>query len=193
MEIFRTALPEVIEIVPRRFGDRRGFFSEVYNATRLRDAGLEFDFVQDNHALSRQAGVIRGLHYQLPPVAQDKLVRVTRGRIFDVAVDARKSSPNYGKWVGVEISAERWNQLLVPKGFLHGYMTLEPDTEVIYKVTACYSPTHERSVRFDDPQIGIDWPLLAGLAPILSDRDRAAPLFEEAENTFVFNHGEVRI
>jgi dTDP-4-dehydrorhamnose 3,5-epimerase len=186
MDILRTALPEVIEIVPRRIGDDRGFFSEVYNAARFREAGLDLAWVQDNHVLSRQAGVIRALHYQLPPMAQDKLVRVARGRVFDVAVDAREGSPNYGKWVGVELSAERWNQLLVPKGFLHGYVTLEPDTEVIYKVSVLYSPAHERGVRFDDPELGIAWPL-GGLVPILSDKDRAAPSFREAENTFVFD------
>src|SRR5262249_4656994 len=139
---------------------------------------------------SRQAGVVRALHYQLPPMAQDKLVRVARGRVFDVAVDARAGSPTYGKWVGVELSAERWNQLLVPKGFLHGYMTLEPDTEVIYKVSAFYSAAHDRGVRFDDPELGIAWPLGA-LLPILSDKDRAAPSFREAENPFVFDQSEI--
>jgi dTDP-4-dehydrorhamnose 3,5-epimerase len=188
MQIGRTALPEVIEIVPRRFGDDRGFFSEVFNAAHLREAGLDRDWVQDNHVLSRQAGVIRALHCQLPPMAQDKLVRVVRGRIFDVAVDAREGSPNYRRWVGVELSAERWNQLFVPKGFLHGYMTLEPDTEVIYKVSSFYSPEHERGVRFDDPDIGIAWPL-GGLAPILSDKDRAAPFLRDADGSFVFGQG----
>ncbi|MGD9914613.1 MAG: dTDP-4-dehydrorhamnose 3,5-epimerase [Rhizobiaceae bacterium] len=185
MQVLPTALPEVLEIVPKKHGDARGFFSEVYNAERFREAGIDFEWVQDNHALSGQAGVLRALHYQLPPVAQDKLVRVARGRIFDVAVDIRKGSPRYGQWVGVELSAQRWNQLFVPKGFLHGYVTLEPDTEVLYKVTAPYAPQYDRGVRFDDPDIGVIWPL-AGLTPILSDKDRNAPLLRDAENSFVY-------
>jgi dTDP-4-dehydrorhamnose 3,5-epimerase len=187
VEVRPTALPEVIEIVPKRHGDDRGFFSEVYNQATFRRHGLDLDWVQDNHALSRQAGVLRGLHYQVDPMAQDKLVRVTRGRVFDVAVDARKGSARYGKWVGVELSAERWNQLFVPKGFLHGYLTLEPDTEVLYKVTALYSPTHDRTVRYDDPDIGIAWPSTEEL--ILSERDRSAPRLRDAENPFVCEAG----
>lgn len=184
MEVRPTALPEVLEIVPRRRSDERGFFSEVYNQAAFRMHGIDLTWVQDNHALSRQAGVLRGLHCQIEPVAQDKLVRVARGRVFDVAVDARKGSPRYGNWVGVELSAERWNQLFVPKGFLHGYLTLEPDTEVLYKVTAPYSPAHERAVRFDDPDINIAWPLSGKF--ILSDRDRNAPLLCETENPFTY-------
>jgi dTDP-4-dehydrorhamnose 3,5-epimerase len=185
VEIRPTALPEVLEIVPQRHGDDRGFFSEVYNAARFRDAGIAVEWVQDNHALSREAGVLRGLHYQIAPTAQDKLVRVARGRVFDVAVDARKGSPRYGTWAGIELSADRWNQLFVPKGFLHGYLTLEADCEVLYKTSALYSPTHDRAVRFDDPAIGVAWPL-HGRQPILSERDRKAPLLADAENSFVY-------
>jgi len=130
-----------------------------------------------------EAGVIRGLHYQVPPVAQAKLVRVVRGAIFDVAVDIRHGSPSFGRWVGLEVSAEAWNQILVPPGFAHGFMTLQPNTEVIYKVSAPYSPQHDRAIRWDDPAIGIDWPLEAR-TPILSDKDRAAPLLADAPPAF---------
>jgi dTDP-4-dehydrorhamnose 3,5-epimerase len=187
VEVRPTALPEVLEIVPKRHGDERGFFSEIYNQATFRKHGIDLIWVQDNHAFSREAGVLRGLHYQLDPMAQDKLVRVTRGRAFDVAVDARKGSPRYGKWVGVELSAERWNQLLVPKGFLHGYLTLEPDTEVLYKVTALYSPELDRAVRYDDPDIGIAWPMSG--QPVLSDKDRNAPPLRQVENSFVYEAG----
>lgn len=188
MQVNATRLPGVVEIVPRRFEDERGSFSETYNADRFAAAGLPTNWVQDNHATSRHAGIIRGLHYQLPPAAQDKLIRVVRGSIFDVAVDIRKGSPHYGRWAGVELSARRGNQLLVPKGFLHGYLTLEPDTDVTYKVTAPYAPALDRAVRYDDPAIGIEWPL-AGAAPILSDKDRNAPLLSRADNLFEFDAG----
>ncbi len=180
MEIRSLGLEGVIEITPRRFGDDRGFFSETYNARALAEAGIDLAFVQDNHSLSAAKGVVRGLHYQTPPHAQDKLVRVTRGAIFDVVVDIRKSSPSFGRWIGLEISAEKWNQILVPKGFAHGFMTLREDTEVIYKVTDFYAPAHDRSIRFDDPAIGIDWPLSPAEAQ-LSDKDRRAPLLADAE------------
>ena len=137
-------------------------------------------FVQDNHSLSRKAGVLRGLHYQLPPFAQDKLVRVISGAILDVAVDIRKSSPTFGRWLALEVSAEKWNQILVPKGFAHGFVTLIPDTEVIYKVTERYAPECDRSIRFDDPAIGIDWRVSAADVT-LSDKDRNAPLLADAE------------
>lgn len=170
----------VLEIRPSRFADERGFFSEVWNAARWREAGVDLDFVQDNHSLSRDRGVLRGLHYQVEPVAQDKLVRVTRGSVFDVAVDIRAGSATFGEWVGMVLSAAEWNQLLVPKGFAHGFVTVEPDTEVQYKVTAPYSPDHERAIRFDDPAIGIDWPIQAGEL-ILSAKDRAAPLLADTD------------
>lgn len=158
VEICSTSLPDVLEIRPKRFGDARGFFSETYNSVALREVGIDIQFVQDNHSFSESAGVLRGLHFQLPPFAQDKLVRVTRGRVLDVAVDLRRNSSHYGKWVGVELSAERWNQLLVPQGFAHGFVTLEPNTELLYKVSAPYSPKHDCGIRWNDPVIGIDWP-----------------------------------
>ncbi|KAB2661993.1 dTDP-4-dehydrorhamnose 3,5-epimerase [Brucella tritici] len=180
MMVRRLELDGLLEITPRKFGDDRGFFSETYNVKSFAEAGIDLTFVQDNHSFSVARGVVRGLHYQLPPFAQDKLVRVTRGAILDVAVDVRKSSPTFGKWVALEVSAEKWNQILVPKGFAHGFMTLVENTEVIYKVTNYYSPEHDRSIRFDDPTIGIDWPLPSSGAQ-LSDKDRKAPLFADAE------------
>ena len=179
-EIRPTKLEGVLEIVPARFGDERGFFSETYHAARLAESGIDLTFVQDNHSLSARRGVLRGLHYQLPPRAQDKLVRVVRGAIFDVAVDIRKGSPTFSQWVGVELSAEKWNQLLVPKGFAHGFVTLTENTEVVYKVTDYYSPEHDRSIRYDDPDIAIDWPVALGELQ-LSDKDLAAAWLAEAE------------
>lgn len=175
-EFRRLAIPDVIEIIPAKRGDARGFFSEVYKRSALAEQGLEIDWVQDNQSLSAQVGTVRGLHYQTLPVAQDKLVRVLRGAIFDVAVDLRRSSATYGQWVGVELSADRWNQLLVPIGFAHGFMTLTPDTEVFYKVSAPWSAQHEGALLWNDPDIGIDWPNV-GVEPTLSDKDRVAPAF----------------
>jgi dTDP-4-dehydrorhamnose 3,5-epimerase len=180
VEVRGLELAGVYEITPQRFGDNRGFFSETYSAPGLAAAGIDLVFIQDNHSLSKAAGVLRGLHYQLPPFAQDKLVRVVRGAILDVAVDIRKSSPTFGRWLALEVSAQRWNQILVPKGFAHGFITLVPDTEVVSKVTERYAPDHDRSIRFDDPAIGIDWPM--PVAEItLSDKDRKAPLLAEAQ------------
>ena len=180
IEVRELELAGVYEITPQLFGDDRGFFSETYSATGLAAVGIDMTFVQDNHSLSRKAGVLRGLHYQLPPFAQDKLVRVTSGAILDVAVDIRKSSPTFGRWLALEVSAKRWNQILVPKGFAHGFVTLIPDTEVIYKVTERYAPECDRSIRFDDPAIGIDWRISAADVT-LSDKDRNAPLLADAE------------
>lgn len=180
IEVLPTALDGVLEIRPKRFGDHRGFFSEVYNSASFSAAGIETVFVQDNHSFSARKGVLRGLHYQLPPRAQDKLVRVTRGAILDVAVDIRRSSPSFGRWVAVELSAETWNQLLVPKGFAHGFVTLEDNTEVLYKVSDLYAADLDRAIRFDDPSIGIDWPGDVG-AFTLSDRDRSSPLLAAAD------------
>ncbi|WP_312472000.1 dTDP-4-dehydrorhamnose 3,5-epimerase [Brucella sp.] len=180
MEVRPLGLDGIFEVGPRKFGDDRGFFSETYNAKSFAEAGIDLNFVQDNHSYSAAKGVVRGLHYQLPPFAQDKLVRVIRGAILDVAVDIRKSSPSFGKWVALEVSAEKWNQILVPKGFAHGFITLMENTEVIYKVTDYYSPEHDRSIRFDDPAIGIDWPLPSSGVQ-LSDKDQKAPLFADAE------------
>ncbi|MBO1041460.1 dTDP-4-dehydrorhamnose 3,5-epimerase [Brucella pituitosa] len=180
MDVRSLGIDGVFEISPRKYGDDRGFFSETYNEKALAEAGINLTFIQDNHSYSAAKGVVRGLHYQLPDKAQDKLVRVIRGAILDVAVDIRKKSPTFGKWVSLEVSAEKWNQILVPKGFAHGFMTLVPDTEVIYKVTDYYSPQHDRSIRFDDPAIGIDWPLAASQVQ-LSDKDQKAPLLADAE------------
>ncbi|MFI3905685.1 dTDP-4-dehydrorhamnose 3,5-epimerase [Ochrobactrum sp. S1502_03] len=180
MQIRPLGLNGVFEISPRKFGDDRGFFSETYNAKSFAEAGIDLTFVQDNHSYSAAKGVVRGLHYQLPPFAQDKLVRVTRGAILDVAVDIRKSSPTFGKWVALEVSAEKWNQILVPKGFAHGFITLVDNTEVIYKVTDYYSPEHDRSIRFDDPAIGINWPIPA-TGVQLSDKDEKAPMLANAD------------
>ncbi|RUU31324.1 dTDP-4-dehydrorhamnose 3,5-epimerase [Mesorhizobium sp. M6A.T.Ce.TU.016.01.1.1] len=180
LEIRPLGLDGVLEIIPKRFGDTRGFFVETYNAGRFSDAGIDLRFVQDNHSYSAAAGVLRGLHYQLPPRAQDKLLRVIRGRILDVAVDIRRSSKTFGKWVALDISAEKGNQILVPQGFAHGFVTLVPDTEVLYKVTDTYSPEHDRSIRFDDPAIGIEWPSISGGFQ-LSDKDLKAPTLAAAE------------
>ncbi|MER9335538.1 dTDP-4-dehydrorhamnose 3,5-epimerase [Mesorhizobium sp. M0293] len=180
LEIRSLAIAGVLEIVPKRHGDARGFFMETYNAERFAQAGIDLLFVQDNHSYSAAAGVLRGLHYQLAPRAQDKLLRVIRGSILDVAVDIRRSSKTFGKWVALEVSAEKGNQILVPKGFAHGFVTLVPDTEVLYKVTDTYSQAHDRSIRFDDPAIGIEWPSLAGGFQ-LSDKDLKAPLLAAAE------------
>ena len=178
-------LDGVIEILPDKFGDDRGFFSETYNARTFADAGIDLNFVQDNHSFSTEKGVLRGLHFQTPPFAQDKLVRVTRGSVFDVVVDIRQGSPTYAKWIGVEISAAKWNQVLVPKGFAHGFVTLEQDTEFLYKVYNFYSRDCDRSVRFDDPQIGIDWPVDASQV-VLSEKDRAAGLLAETDTGFTY-------
>jgi dTDP-4-dehydrorhamnose 3,5-epimerase len=183
MQVRDLGLKGVLEIVPDRFGDERGFFSETWNAARFRDAGIDLAWVQDNHSLSSAPFVLRGLHFQVPPFAQDKLVRVVRGAIFDVAVDIRHGSPSFGRWIGIEISAQRWNQILVPKGFAHGFLTLVPETEVVYKVSAPYSGEHDRGIRFDDPQVGIDWPL-GGATPVLSEKDARAPLLAEVDTGF---------
>ncbi|CDX34945.1 dTDP-4-deoxyrhamnose-3,5-epimerase [Mesorhizobium sp. ORS 3359] len=180
LEVRTLGLEGVLEIVPKRHGDARGYFCETWNAERFAQAGIDLTFVQDNHSYSAAAGVLRGLHYQLPPRAQDKLLRVLRGSVFDVVVDIRRSSPTFGKWSALEVSAEKGNQILVPKGYAHGFVTLVPDTEILYKVTDAYSPEHDRSIRFDDPAIGIAWPSLAGDFQ-LSDKDRKAPPLSEAE------------
>jgi dTDP-4-dehydrorhamnose 3,5-epimerase len=180
IEVRPLELEGLFEIRPRRFRDERGFFSEVWRDEWLSEIGLDARFVQDNHSHSRARGVLRGMHFQLPPAAQDKLIRVGRGSIFDVAVDIRSGSPTFGRWAGIVLSAEEWNQLLVPSGFAHGFVTLEPDTEVLYKTSAAYAPELERAIRFDDPAIAIDWPIDADEL-ILSEKDRMAPYLAEAE------------
>lgn len=183
IEVTSLSIPDVKIIRPKKFGDHRGFFSETYNKRAFQEAGLVFDLVQDNHSLSAKAGTIRGLHYQGEPFAQDKLLRVIRGRILDVAVDIRKSSPSFGKWVAAEISAEKWNQILVPAGFAHGICTLEPDTELLYKVTNYYAPQHDFGIRWNDPDLAIAWPLAADQVT-LSDKDKNQPLFRDVVHWF---------
>ena len=182
MQIDKTSLPGVLVIVPKRIGDARGFFSESWNRKTLHAAGLRFpEFAIGRHSMSAAVGTLRGLHFQSPPRAQDKLVRCTAGAILDVAVDIRTGSPNYGRWVGVKLSAENGRQLFVPKGFLHGFLTLTDGAEVQYKCTDIYSPDHDGAVRWDDPALGIDW----GIAtPILSDKDARAPLLADIANPF---------
>ena len=190
LAVNKLAIPEVLEIRPKQIADDRGFFSETYNQADMQAAGIATHWVQDNHVLSREAGVLRGLHYQAPPRAQAKLLRVTHGAIYDVAVDIRRGSPTFGQYVGVTLSAAEWNQLFIPEGFAHGYLTLEPMTEVIYKVSDLYSREHDRAIAFDDPEIGIEWPL-AGSAPILSDKDRGAPKLAEQDTGFVYERAKV--
>ncbi|MEZ5756473.1 MAG: dTDP-4-dehydrorhamnose 3,5-epimerase [Paracoccaceae bacterium] len=182
MLIEQTDLPGVLILTPQRFGDARGWFMETWNADRMAEAGLDLAFVQDNHSFSAQMGTLRGLHYQSPPRAQDKLVRCTRGAIRDVAVDIRRGSPTYGHWVRVDLTAENGRQLLVPKGFLHGSLTLAPDTEVQYKCTDTYAPSHDGAVRWDT--VGIDWG--DDVAPILSAKDAAAPAMADWQSPFVW-------
>ena len=176
LKVEALEIPDVKLITPPRFGDDRGFFSETYNAARFREAGIEADFIQDNHSLSARAGTVRGLHYQAPPFAQAKLVRVLAGAILDVAVDVRRDSPTYGKWVAAELSAENGIQIFVPRGFLHGFVTRAPDTEIAYKVDNGYSKACDGAVAWNDPVLAIDWGIPASAA-ILSERDAAAPAF----------------
>lgn len=185
MEVVETAIPEVKIITPKKFGDHRGFFSETYNKRALAGAGVDFDFVQDNHSLSATKGTLRGLHCQIPPFGQDKLVRVVRGAIFHVAVDLRTGSPTFGQYVSAVVSAEEWNQILVPIGFAHGFCTIEPDTEVIYKVTNYWSAEHERGILWDDPAVGIEWPV-AAKDVVLSDKDKEWPTLEAADGWFTY-------
>ncbi len=183
MEVRPTQIPDVKLLVLRKHGDARGFFSETYNRRDFAALGIGLEFLQDNQALSGPAGTVRGLHYQLAAAAQSKLVRVTRGRIFDVAVDIRRGSPTFGKFASSELSADEWNQLYIPAGFAHGYCTLTADTEVIYKVSDYYTPAHERAIRWNDPAIGIPWPI-GEEAAIISDRDRRSPLLAQQPDLF---------
>lgn len=183
LHIEQTALSGVVILKPRRFTDDRGYFSEVWNAKALASAGFDVDFVQDNQSLSEHAGTVRGLHFQSPPHAQAKLVRVGRGRVFDVAVDLRKASPTYRRWVGVELSAENGLQLFIPKGFAHGFVTREPNTELLYKCSDHYAPADDNAIRFDDPDLAIDWGIPPGEAR-LSAKDASAPLLRHRESPF---------
>jgi dTDP-4-dehydrorhamnose 3,5-epimerase len=183
MQITALSIPDVLLIEPKRFGDARGFFSETYSRAAFAKAGLAMEFVQDNHSRSTEAGTVRGLHFQTPPFAQDKLVRVTRGRILDVAVDIRKASPTFGRHVTAELSAENWAQLLVPVGFAHAFVTLEPDTEVIYKVSNVYAPQNDAGILWNDPDLGIAWPVPA-TAATLSDKDVGLPRLKNIVSPF---------
>lgn len=176
----------VLEVTPKRFGDARGFFAETWQRDQFAAAGIDVSWVQDNQSRSTERGVLRGLHLQIAPAAQQKLIRVLKGAIFDVAVDVRPGSPSFGAWVTRELSAKAFNQLLIPAGFAHGFLTLTPEVEVFYKVDAPYMPTAERSIRWNDPALAIPWPLPAGEVPLLSSKDAAAPTLAHvaAELTF---------
>lgn len=184
MQIEKTPLPGVLILTPRRFGDHRGFFSESWNRRTLAQSGVDLpEFVQDNHSMSAQKGTVRGLHFQSPPHAQGKLVRCGRGAIFDVAVDVRSGSATYGQWVGLELSFDNGKQLWIPAGFLHGFMTLHSDSEIIYKCTDHYAPECDGAVRWDS--CGIDWPIDIA-TPVLSDKDAGAPIFADFKTPFVY-------
>lgn len=184
MQVEATELPGVMILTPRRFGDVRGFFAESWSRKVMAGLGLDYDFVQDNHSVSVQVNTVRGLHFQAPPHAQAKLVRCGRGCLFDVAVDIRRGSPTYGLWVGVELSQDNGRQLLIPEGFLHGFATRAPDTEIVYKCTDYYAPAADGAVRFDCADIGIDWGLTGD--PILSDKDAAAPTLADFTSPFTY-------
>ncbi len=181
MRIIQTEIEDVLIIEPRVFGDHRGWFTESYSKKKYEDNGINIEFIQDNHSFSANKGTLRGLHFQTNPKAQTKLVRCTKGKILDVAVDLRKSSATYKKWVSVVLSEENKKQLLIPKGFAHGFLTLTDDVEVQYKVDEYYSPECDRSIKFDDPEIGVDW----GIGnPILSEKDLNAPTLAESDVNF---------
>jgi dTDP-4-dehydrorhamnose 3,5-epimerase len=185
MQVEALSIAEIKLITPAIFRDERGYFSETYNRKALTAAGIDHTFVQDNQSLSRAKGVLRGLHFQIAPHPQGKLVRVTRGAIFDVAVDIRQGSPTFGRHVSAFLSADNWSQLWVPEGFAHGFCTLEPDTEVIYKVTDFYAPECDRGLAWDDPDLGIAWPLSESQA-ILSDKDRRYPRLRDLPAHFTY-------
>jgi dTDP-4-dehydrorhamnose 3,5-epimerase len=185
VEIRPLNIVEVKLVIPKIHRDARGFLSETYSRRNLESAGITADFVQDNHSVSAEAGTLRGLHYQVPPHAQGKLVRVTHGSIYDVAVDIRAGSPTFGQHVSAILSAENWMQMWIPSGFAHGFCTLEPHTEVIYKVTAYYAPECDRGLKWDDAALGIEWPVDRGKVR-LSDKDRAHPALKDLAPAFVF-------
>lgn len=184
MRFLETNLNGVLVAEPSVYGDHRGWFMETYNISEFEKVGVSLNFIQDNQSFSAQKGTLRGLHYQLNPKAQTKLIRCTKGAIFDVAVDIRKKSPTYGKWFGIELSAENKKQLLIPKGFAHGFMTLIDNVEVQYKVDEIYSPDNDRGILWNDSNIDIKWPL--EIQPVLSEKDKKAPSLQNAENNFVF-------
>jgi len=183
MELIKTEIKDLYIIETKVFEDNRGWFTESYSAKKFKDNGLDIDFIQDNHSLSKEKGVLRGLHFQLAPKAQTKLVRCTRGSIYDVAVDLREGSPTYKKWFGIELSAENKKQFLIPKGFAHGFLTLSNNSEVQYKVDEYYAPEYDRSVKYNDPEINIDWGIEN---PILSEKDEKAPLLKDSDCNFKY-------
>lgn len=183
MIIVKTDIEDIIIIEPKVFGDNRGWFTEIYSKEKFRELGIDIDFIQDNHSFSARKYTLRGLHFQLNPKAQTKLVRCTKGKILDVAVDLREGSPTYKKWIAVELTEANKKQLLVPKGFAHGFLTLTDDVEVQYKVDEYYSPENERSIKFDDPEIGVVWGVDS---PILSKKDLNAPILRESDINFKY-------
>jgi dTDP-4-dehydrorhamnose 3,5-epimerase len=183
VQILNTEIPDVKILVPRQFADPRGVFVETYSRKTLAAIGIHNTFIQDNHSLSIDQGTVRGLHFQLPPFAQAKLVRVIRGSVLDVAVDIRRSSPTFGKHVAAMISAQNWRQIFIPAGFAHGFCTLEPNTEVVYKVDNDYSPQHDRGIAWNDPALGIAWPVSA-FDSKLSEKDKKHPLMKDAPELF---------
>lgn len=184
MKIIESNLPGVLIVEPKIFGDHRGWFMETFNNAFFQEAGIQLNFVQDNQSFSAVKGTLRGLHYQLNPKAQAKLVRCNKGAIFDVAIDIRKGSPTFGKWFGIELTAENKKQLLIPKGFAHGFMTITDDVEVQYKVDGLYAPECEGGIIWNDPIIGIKWPM--EINPVLSAKDEKAPTLQEAEINFIY-------
>jgi dTDP-4-dehydrorhamnose 3,5-epimerase len=192
MQVVETDIADVKIIRPIRHGDKRGFFSEVFKQNVLQQHGIDVHFVQDNHSLSASKGVVRGLHFQIPPFAQAKLLHVTAGSVFDVAVDIRRGSPTFGRHVAVVLSAAEWNQIFIPEGFAHGFCTLEPATEVVYKVNSYYSGEHDRGLLWNDPSLGIAWPSEATKA-ILSDKDRQHPVLADLPHYFRYHSPELRV
>ena len=183
MNLVKTELEGVFIIESKVFGDNRGWFTETYSKFKLDELGIDIDFIQDNHSFSAKKGTLRGFHFQLNPKSQTKLVRCTKGRILDVAVDIREGSPTYKKWISVELTEENKKQLLVPKGFAHGFLTLTDDVEVQYKVDEYYSPENDRSIRYDDPEINVDWGVIE---PTLSEKDLKAPLLKDSDANFKY-------
>ncbi|MEF2144326.1 MAG: dTDP-4-dehydrorhamnose 3,5-epimerase [Desulfovibrionaceae bacterium] len=189
MKLVKTEFPGLLVLEPRVFEDNRGFFLESYNRNVFEDNDIQVDFLQDNHAYSKQKGVLRGFHFQAPPYGQSKLVWVTRGAVYDVVVDLRLGSPTYGKWSGYELSAKNFKRLFIPAGFAHAYMALSVHTEFMYKVDAPYAPSHEGGIRWDDPDLAVKWPLAD---PILSDKDKKLPLLSEMKSPFRYSTDEER-
>ena len=187
MQVYEIGFPGLLILEPRVFQDERGFFLESYNKDVFKQNKITCDFIQDNHAYSKDVGVLRGLHFQIPPMAQAKLVWVTRGAVMDVVVDLRKGSPTYGKWQHAILSSSNFKRMFIPKGFAHGYVTLMPDTEFQYKVDAPYSPEHDAGIAWDDPDVGVDWgKALDGQTPILSEKDRRLPTLANFDSPFNF-------